>query len=96
MRALRIELATEGAGLAEVDLDKVMLVFLVRGGLRMLVLGDVTFGVELFGSNRGKLWGGADTRRDADSDGMELDRRLFTADGNGTGVAFGDRDNGRI
>lgn len=68
----------------------------MTGRLRVLVLEEGILEVELLGSKRGKLCGGADTRREADRDGMELDRRLFTVDGKGTGVALGDRDTGRF
>ena len=95
MRVVRIEPPTEGAGLAEIDLGIFRLFCLATVGFGAVV-GDVTFEVELFGSNCGKIWGGADTRRDAERDGMEVENLLFTIDGNGTGVALGDRDKGRF
>lgn len=54
MRAVRIEPATEGTGLAEVDLDILILLCLVTAGFRVVVVavvvvGDVT--IDLFGSN---------------------------------------------
>jgi hypothetical protein len=77
-------------------LDNARLFCLAMGRLRVWIAVGITFEVELLGSKRGKFWGGADTRRDADRDGMELDRRLLVFDANGTGVALGDRDNGRL
>lgn len=52
--------------------------------------------VERSGSNmaRGKLCGGADTRLDAERDGMEVDIRFAACEGRGIGVAFGERSGG--
>lgn len=48
---------------------------------------DVEFPVE---SIRGKFCGGAETRRDAANEGMDVDNRLAALDGIGMGVALGD------
>jgi hypothetical protein len=55
VRALRIEPAIEGTGLAEVDLDIARLFCLATGGMRVLEVECITFEVELLGSKRGKL-----------------------------------------
>lgn len=39
---------------------------------------------------RGKICGGADTRRDAANEGMDVDNRFAALDGIGIGVALGD------
>jgi hypothetical protein len=49
VRAVRIEPATEGTGLAEVDLDNLILLCLATAGSRVVVVGDIT--IDLFGSN---------------------------------------------
>jgi hypothetical protein len=50
VRAVRIEPATEGTGLAEVDLDNLILLCLAIAGSRVVVVvGDIT--IDLFGSN---------------------------------------------